>query len=49
MSAVLAIMLGLSGFLFSAFGEMGYLAMALAAMMGGGCVLAARPPRRNQN
>jgi hypothetical protein len=43
MSAVLAIMLGLSGFLFSAFGEMGYLAMALAATMGGLCVLAARP------
>jgi PPP family 3-phenylpropionic acid transporter len=43
MSAVLAIMLGLSGFLFSAFGEMGYLAMALVATMGGLCVLVARP------
>ena len=40
---VLAIMLGLSGFLYSAFGEMGYLAMALVAMLGGFCVFAARP------
>jgi len=43
MSAVLAIMLGVSGFLYGAFGEMGYLAMALAAAAGGACVLVARP------
>lgn len=42
MSVVLAIMLSLSGFLYGAFGEMGYLAMALVAVLGGGCVLAAR-------
>jgi len=45
MSAVLAAMLGLSGFLFSAFGATGYFAMALVAAAGGLCVLAARPRR----
>jgi PPP family 3-phenylpropionic acid transporter len=43
MSVVLAVMLGLSGFLYGAFGEMGYLAMALAAGAGGLCVFVARP------
>lgn len=43
MSVVLAVMLGLSGFLYGGFGEAGYLAMALAALAGGCCVLAARP------
>jgi PPP family 3-phenylpropionic acid transporter len=43
MSVVLALMLGVSGFLYSAFGEMGYLAMALVAMAGGVCVFVARP------
>ncbi len=43
MSAVLAATLGLSGFLFSAFGALGYLGMALVAVAGGLCVLAARP------
>ena len=46
MSVVLALMLGLSGFLFSAFGEMGYLAMALVAIAGGVCVFVARPRAR---
>lgn len=45
MSAVLAAMLGLSGFLFSAFGASGYLGMALVALAGGCCVIAARPRR----
>ena len=43
MSVVLALMLGLSGFLFGAFGEMGYLAMAVVAVAGGVCVFVARP------
>ena len=43
MSVVLALMLGVSGFLFSAFGEMGYLAMAVVAIAGGVCVVVARP------
>ena len=43
MSVVLAAMFGVSGFLYGAFGEMGYLAMALAAILGGLCVLAAAP------
>jgi len=42
MSVVLALMLGVSGFLYSAFGEMGYLAMALVAVAGGVCVFVAR-------
>jgi PPP family 3-phenylpropionic acid transporter len=43
MSAVLAAMLGLSGFLFSAFGATGYVGMALVAVAGGVCVFIARP------
>jgi PPP family 3-phenylpropionic acid transporter len=45
MSAVLAAMLGLSGFLFGAYGVHGYFGMALVAFAGGLCVVAARPRR----
>lgn len=43
MSVVNAVMLGLSGFLYGAFGDTAYLVMGLVAAAGGCCVLAARP------
>lgn len=43
MSVVNAALFAVSGFLYGAFGERGYLAMALVAIAGALCVLAARP------
>ncbi len=42
MSAVHAVMLGLSGFLYGALGDSAYLVMALVALAGGCCIMAAR-------
>ena len=44
--AVMAVAMGLSGLLYSAFGGLAYAAMALAAVAGGICVYVAQRARR---